>query len=269
MERKFAANFLEGEGYPRDGDSTELARARAELAALQNKFKNMGFVSGPVTYMEQIGPKRVILSETPSISAPMMPPPVRTLPPPPVEAPVRSNESTVIFELTKTLISLIQESKKEQREHNARLEAMMRNMRPIAVHAPPMQQGLAPTPALGGAANNLNVKLYEAADDVADTFEKQQDVSLVDDKYGLLLMKVFIRMPNGRAPEDFCWSQFATVRILGICPKQQEEHQQKQEGRGQNRKTDVARYLSEVTRSFIVIIVLVINWPAIIGNEEI
>ncbi|GBG83686.1 hypothetical protein CBR_g37487 [Chara braunii] len=132
MEREFAANFLEGEDYPRDGDSTELAQARAELAALQNKFENMGFVSGPVTYMEQIGPKRVILSETPSISAPTMPPPVRTLPPPPVEAPVRSNESAAIFELTKTLISLIQESKKEQREHNARLEAMMRNMRPIA-----------------------------------------------------------------------------------------------------------------------------------------
>ncbi|GBG82867.1 hypothetical protein CBR_g36393 [Chara braunii] len=157
MERKFAANFLEGEDYPRDRDSTELARARAELAALQNKFENMGFVSGPVTYMEQIGPKRVILSETPSISAPMTPPPVRTLPPPPVEAPIRSNESAAIFELTKTLISLIQESKKEQLEHNARLEAMMRNMRPIAVGAPLMQQGLAPAPALGGAANNLNV----------------------------------------------------------------------------------------------------------------
>ncbi|GBG73514.1 hypothetical protein CBR_g16857 [Chara braunii] len=157
MERKFAADFLEGEDYPRDGDSTELTRARAELAALQNKFENMGFVSGPVTYMEQIGPKRVILSETPSISAPMMPPPVRAFPPPLVEAPVRSNESATIFELTKYLISLIQESKKEQREHNARLEAMMRNMRPIAVRAPPMQQGLAPAPALGGAANNLNV----------------------------------------------------------------------------------------------------------------
>ncbi|GBG64560.1 hypothetical protein CBR_g45254 [Chara braunii] len=157
MERKFTVNFLEGEDYPRDGDLTELVIARAKLAALQNKFENMGFVSGPVTYMERIGPKRVILSETSSISAPMMAPPVRALPPPPVEAPLRSNESAAIFELTKTLISLIQESKKEQREHNARLEAMMRNMRPIAVRAPPMQQGLAPAPALGGAANNLNV----------------------------------------------------------------------------------------------------------------
>ncbi|GBG93161.1 hypothetical protein CBR_g59764 [Chara braunii] len=157
MEQKFAANFLERENYPRDGDSTDLARAIAELDALQNKFENMGFVSGPVTYMEQIGPKRVVLSETLSISAPMMPPPIRALPPPPVEAPVRSNESAAIFELTKTLISLIQESKKEQREHNARLEAMMRNMRPIAVRAPLMQQGLAPAPALGGAANNQNV----------------------------------------------------------------------------------------------------------------
>ncbi|GBG92337.1 hypothetical protein CBR_g55217 [Chara braunii] len=157
IERKFATNFLEGEDYPRDGDSTELARARAELAALQNKFENMGFVSGPVTYMEQKCPKRVILSETPSISAPMIPPPVRALTPPPIEAPVRSNESATILKLTKTLISLIQESKKEQREHNARLEAMMRNMRPIGVRAPPMQQGLAPSPALGGVANNLNV----------------------------------------------------------------------------------------------------------------
>ncbi|GBG81435.1 hypothetical protein CBR_g32112 [Chara braunii] len=157
MERKFAANFLEGKDYPREGDSTELARARAELAALQNKFENMGFVSGPVTYMEQIGPKRVVLSEIPSTSAPMIPPPVRALPPPPIEAPVRSNESAAIFELTKTLISLMQESKKEQREHNALQEAMMRNMRPIAVRAPPIQQGLAPAPALGGAANNLNV----------------------------------------------------------------------------------------------------------------
>ncbi|GBG71879.1 hypothetical protein CBR_g10815 [Chara braunii] len=45
IERKFAANFLEGEDYSREGDSSELARAKAELAALQNKFKNMGFVS--------------------------------------------------------------------------------------------------------------------------------------------------------------------------------------------------------------------------------
>ncbi|GBG61595.1 hypothetical protein CBR_g22392 [Chara braunii] len=43
MERKFVANFLEGEDYPRDGDLTELVRARAELSALQNKFENMGF----------------------------------------------------------------------------------------------------------------------------------------------------------------------------------------------------------------------------------
>ncbi|GBG63682.1 hypothetical protein CBR_g38994 [Chara braunii] len=71
MKRKFTANFLEGEDYPKEGDSSELARARVELTALQNKFENMGFVSGP-------------------------------------------------------------ENKKEQREHNARLEAMMRNMRPIA-----------------------------------------------------------------------------------------------------------------------------------------
>ncbi|GBG73170.1 hypothetical protein CBR_g12888 [Chara braunii] len=157
MEWKFATNFLEGEDYLREGDSTKLARAKAELAALQNKFENMGFVSRPVTYMEQIGPKRLTLSEILSTSAPVIPTPVRALPPPPIEAPLRWSESTAIFEVTKTLISLIQESKKEQREHNARLEAMMRNMWPIAVRAPPMQQGLAPTPALGGAANNLNV----------------------------------------------------------------------------------------------------------------
>ncbi|GBG77664.1 hypothetical protein CBR_g24110 [Chara braunii] len=34
---------------------------------------------------------------------------------------------------------------------------MMRNMRPIAVRAAPIQQGLAPTPVLGGTAGNLNV----------------------------------------------------------------------------------------------------------------
>ncbi|GBG74731.1 hypothetical protein CBR_g19137 [Chara braunii] len=51
----------------------------------------------------------------------------------------------------------IDESKKEQGEHNARIEAMMRNMRPTAVRAPLVQQGLAPAPVLGGAANNLNV----------------------------------------------------------------------------------------------------------------
>ncbi|GBG91440.1 hypothetical protein CBR_g52395 [Chara braunii] len=157
MERKFAANFLEGEDYSREGNSSELLRARAELVALQNKFENMGFVSGPVTYLEQIGPKRPNPSEIPSIPVPVIPTPVRTLPPPPVENPTRTNESTAIFELTKTLINLIQESKKEQREHNARLEAMMRNMRPIAVRAPPIQQGLAPAPALGGVASNLNV----------------------------------------------------------------------------------------------------------------
>ncbi|GBG87857.1 hypothetical protein CBR_g46013 [Chara braunii] len=157
MERKFAANFLEGEDYSREGDSSELARARVELAALQNKFENMGLVSGPVTYLEQVGPKRPTPNEIPSVPVPVMPTLVRMPPPPPIESPVRTNESTTIFELTKTLISLIQESKKEQQEHNARLEAMMRNMRPFAVRAPPIQQGLAPTPVLGGAASNMNV----------------------------------------------------------------------------------------------------------------
>ncbi|GBG63507.1 hypothetical protein CBR_g38575 [Chara braunii] len=157
MERKFTANFLEGEDYPKEGDSSELARARAELAALQNKFGNMGFVSGPVTYMGQITPKRPAPSVIASVPVPVIPAPVMTAPPQSIENPVRTNESTAIFELTKTLISLIQESKREQREHNARLEAMMRSMRPIAVRAPPIQQGLAPAPALGGAANNLNV----------------------------------------------------------------------------------------------------------------
>ncbi|GBG82442.1 hypothetical protein CBR_g34819 [Chara braunii] len=157
MERKFAVNFLEGEDYSREGDSSELIRARAELAAPQNKFENMGFVSGHVTYMEQIAPKRPVPSEIPSVPVPVMSTPVRTAPPPPVETLVPSNESTAILELTKTLVSLIQESKKEQRVHNAWLEAMMRNMRPIAVRAPPIQQGLAPTPTLGGVASNLNV----------------------------------------------------------------------------------------------------------------
>ncbi|GBG92706.1 hypothetical protein CBR_g56845 [Chara braunii] len=157
MERKFTANFLEGEDYSREEDSSELARARAELAALQNKFENMGFVSCSVTYLEQVGPNRPTSSEIPSVHVPVMPTSVRTAPPPPIENPVRTNESIAIFELTKMLISLIQESKKEQREHDARLEAMMRNMRPIAVRAPPIQQGLAQVLVLGGAASNLDV----------------------------------------------------------------------------------------------------------------
>ncbi|GBG70418.1 hypothetical protein CBR_g6544 [Chara braunii] len=157
MERKFAASFLEGEDYPKEGDSSEFARAKAELAALQNRFENMGFVSSPVTYLEQIAPKRQAPSVITSVPVPVMPTLVMTAPPPPIENPVRSNESTAIFELAKTLISLIQESKKEQREHNARLEAMMTNMRPIAVRAAPIQQGPAPAPALGGATSNLNV----------------------------------------------------------------------------------------------------------------
>ncbi|GBG60541.1 hypothetical protein CBR_g8565 [Chara braunii] len=157
MERKFTTNFLEGEDYLREGDSSEVARAKAKLAALQNKFENMGFVSGPVTYIEQIAPKRPAPSEILSVPVSVMPTPVRTAPSPPVEAPVRSNESIAILELTKTLVSLIQESKKEQREQNARLEAMMRNMRPIAVRAPSIQQGLASSPALGGIPNDLNV----------------------------------------------------------------------------------------------------------------
>ncbi|GBG92261.1 hypothetical protein CBR_g55030 [Chara braunii] len=157
MEGKFATSFLEGEDYPKEGDSSELSRARVELAALQNKFENMGFVSGPVTYMEQIPPKRPAPSVITGMPAPVIPTPVMTAPPPPIENPVRSSESTAIFELTKTLISMIQEIKKEQREHNARLEAMMRNMRPITVRAAPIQQGLAPTHVLGGSASNLNV----------------------------------------------------------------------------------------------------------------
>ncbi|GBG76233.1 hypothetical protein CBR_g21981 [Chara braunii] len=87
-----------------------------------------------------------------------MPPPVRALPPPPVEAPVRSNESAAIFELTKTLISLIQESKKEQREHNARLEAMMRNMRPIAGVRCPL--GICNAPAMFQRAMNMTFQNF-------------------------------------------------------------------------------------------------------------
>ncbi|GBG81375.1 hypothetical protein CBR_g32049 [Chara braunii] len=120
MERKFAANILEGEDYSREGDSSELVRARAELAALQNKFENMGFVSGPVTYMEQIAPKRPVPSEIPSVSVPVMPTPVRTAPPPLVETPVRSNESTAILELTKTLVTWAQDE--DHRAWSERLE---------------------------------------------------------------------------------------------------------------------------------------------------
>ncbi|GBG87976.1 hypothetical protein CBR_g46345 [Chara braunii] len=72
MERKFTTNFLEGEDYPKEGDSSDLARARAELAALQNKFENTGFVSSPVTYVEQIAPKRPAPSVITNVPVPVM-----------------------------------------------------------------------------------------------------------------------------------------------------------------------------------------------------
>ncbi|GBG63315.1 hypothetical protein CBR_g37672 [Chara braunii] len=145
MELKFAVSFLENEDYGREGDSSELVKARAELAALQNKFENMGFVAGSVTYVEQVTSRTAPCGATVNKQISVMASPTVTQPPPPpptIESPARANESTAILELTKTLVSLIQESKKEQREHNARLEAMMRNMRPIAVRAP-MQGGMA------------------------------------------------------------------------------------------------------------------------------
>ncbi|GBG74534.1 hypothetical protein CBR_g18944 [Chara braunii] len=154
MERKFAASFLENEDYGREGDSSELVKARAELATLQNKFENMGFVSRPVTYVEQVIPRTTPHGATVDRQIPIMASPTVTRPPPPpptIESPAKKNESTAISELTKTLVSLIQESKKEHREHNARLEAMMRNMRPIAVRAP-MQGGMAAAQVAAGPA---------------------------------------------------------------------------------------------------------------------
>ncbi|GBG72878.1 hypothetical protein CBR_g12598 [Chara braunii] len=154
MERRFAASFLENEDYGREGDSSELVKARVELAALQNKFENMGFVVGPVTYVEQVTSRTAPCGAIVNSQIPVMASPTVTQPPPPpptIESPARTNESTAILELTKTLVSLIQESKKEQREHNARLEAMMRNMRPIAVRAP-MQGGMAAAQVAAGPA---------------------------------------------------------------------------------------------------------------------
>ncbi|GBG68325.1 hypothetical protein CBR_g2869 [Chara braunii] len=151
MEWKFAASFLENEDYGREGDSSELVKARAVLA-LQNKFENMGFVAGPVTYVEQVTSRTVPWGATVNKQIPVMASPTVTQPPPSpptIETPARANESAAILELTKTLVSLIQESKKEQREHNARLEAMMRNMRPIAVRAP-MQGGMAAAQVAAG-----------------------------------------------------------------------------------------------------------------------
>ncbi|GBG58794.1 hypothetical protein CBR_g194 [Chara braunii] len=152
MERKFAASFLENEDYGREGDSSKLVKARAELAALQNKFENMGFVARPVTYVEQVTSRTTPCGATVNRQIPVMASPTVTQPPPPpptTESPARTNESIAILELTKTLVSLIQESKKEQREYNARLEAMMRNMRPIAVRAP-MQGGMAAAQVAAG-----------------------------------------------------------------------------------------------------------------------
>ncbi|GBG79704.1 hypothetical protein CBR_g29968 [Chara braunii] len=154
MEWKFAASFLENEDYGREGDSSELVKARAELAALQNKFENMGFVAGPVMYVEQVTPRTAPHGVTIDRQIPVMASPTATQPPPlppTIESPAKTSESTAILELTKTLASLIQESKKEQREHNARLEAMMRNMRPIAVRAP-MQGGMAAAQVAAGPA---------------------------------------------------------------------------------------------------------------------
>ncbi|GBG65171.1 hypothetical protein CBR_g49966 [Chara braunii] len=154
MEWKFVASFLENEDYGREGDSSELVKARAEQAALQNKFENMGFVAGPVTYVEQVTPRTATHGVTVDRQIPVMTSPTVTRPPPPpptIESPAKMSESTAILELTKTLVSLIEESKKEQREHNARLKAMMRNMRPIAVRAP-MQEGMVAAQVAAGPA---------------------------------------------------------------------------------------------------------------------
>ncbi|GBG92928.1 hypothetical protein CBR_g57792 [Chara braunii] len=153
LDRKFAASFLEDDDYPRDGESSELAGAKAELAALQDKFENMGFVAGPVTYLDQIMSKRPmpnLAPNAPNQHVPLQPmaPPAMAVPPV-LAAPVRpelvdrSTDSTALIELTKTQVSLIQESKKEQREHHARIEAMMRSMRPIAVRPSLMPQAAA------------------------------------------------------------------------------------------------------------------------------
>ncbi|GBG89593.1 hypothetical protein CBR_g49383 [Chara braunii] len=108
MERKFAANFLEGKDYSREGDSSELARAKTELAAMQNKFENMGFVSDLVTYMEQVAHKRPIPSEIPSAPVPVMPTPIRTEPLPPIETPIGAadHRQPITHELTIPLVQL-------------------------------------------------------------------------------------------------------------------------------------------------------------------
>ncbi|GBG63971.1 hypothetical protein CBR_g39976 [Chara braunii] len=159
MERKFAASFLEGEDYPREGDSSELARARAELAALLNQFENMGFVSGPLTYLEHIVTKRPGADATtgspiPAMAAPL---PVAPIAAPPPDTMSKVSEPNAILELIRTLVSLIQESKKEQREYNAWMESLMRLMRPIVVRAAPVTQGIARAQPVGGMAANLSV----------------------------------------------------------------------------------------------------------------
>ncbi|GBG72073.1 hypothetical protein CBR_g11007 [Chara braunii] len=145
MERKFAASFLEGEDHAKEGDSTELTHARMELAALQHKFKNMGFVPGPVTYLEQVA----ALWRPPDLGAGPSTPKADVQTPTPAG---KIEESNAVLDLTRTLVSLMQESKKEQREYNARMESLMRSMRPINVRAVPFAtQASAPAAAGAGA----------------------------------------------------------------------------------------------------------------------
>ncbi|GBG61272.1 hypothetical protein CBR_g19804 [Chara braunii] len=76
---------------------------------------------------------------------------------PPPEPPAKPSEPNAILKLTRTLVSLMQESKKEQREHNARIESIMRSMCPIVVRVAPMAQAAAPAQVVGGTVANLGV----------------------------------------------------------------------------------------------------------------
>ncbi|GBG59813.1 hypothetical protein CBR_g54915 [Chara braunii] len=145
MERKFAAGFLEGEDHAKEVDSTELTCARMELAALQHKFENMGFVSGPVTYLEQVAALRRPPDQGAGPSTPKAAAQTPTLK-------GKIEESNAVLDLTRTLVSLMQESKKEQRENNARMESLMRSMHSINVRAAPFAtQAFAPAVAGAGA----------------------------------------------------------------------------------------------------------------------
>ncbi|GBG60827.1 hypothetical protein CBR_g15950 [Chara braunii] len=98
---------------------------------------------GPVTYLEQVAALQRPLDQG---AGPSMPKAAAQAPAPTE----KTEESNAVLDLTRMLVSLMQESKKEQREHNAHMESLMRFMRPINVRADPFVTQ-APAPVVAGA----------------------------------------------------------------------------------------------------------------------